>query len=947
MLNKPIQGFLRTSKRPEKIALFCYFETSGIRDLSTVSEFILYLQKLSDFPIVVVNMFEHKTSAQITLSSNFNFDDFDVVVIHNTLAYDVNNLITLDRDLKLKLKDFQGLKVLLKQDENYKLNASLEYLSNIKFDVVFTCLSEKDVSKVYPKELFPDTKFRRMLTGYISPSMLAYPLSVNRDRPIDIGYRGSIQDLSFGRLAYEKFSIGKDVSKLLGKSGLNLDISSRSQDRFGGSDWFNFLSSCKATLGVESGASIFDLNGELSRRLMLAEYHLGPNDGSPEYAENFLSYFADLEGNINYAQISPRHFEAASMGTLQILFPGTYSEIFVANKHYLPLERDFSNINDVIEFFGDDHKRINMTLCAYEEVVMNKNYHISRFAKIFDDEIFSGLLRKNIMKRNMLSGALNGEVKNLAMLVTHRLNLDPRLSWMSCGSPKSMSIHQIGIDAYSEPSSIANKVSRDNRFLLISTPPHNYLVGDALIWSQMYQDDAGADAAISLLLWIETALGLEDCDLLKIVGHTINDERFTDFKWYLRHILNSTKSLILECTKLRGLNGIIAVDFFALPAALIVAGIFKIPVIFDAHEYFPEADTRNLDFMKQFWMRVETSLLKHIGIGVTVSSGLAKLYENTAGVHFKVLPNAELLEKNPKPITTSLENKKITIFLFQGGFSENRGIDLLIRNWKLTSENAILYLRGPDSDYKNLMIDLAVKEGLFDTRIFFPAPVREDQLVEMAGDADVGLVPYAPIGENHKHCCPNKLSQFMAAAKPILANKTFFVSEILEKSGAGIVVDFNREDAFVEAINGLCKGSELRRNLGNKGREFFENYFNWESLSKEFYRDIEKIIQDQPPSQLKKFDSTLMTLENKAQLVFRSRNLNSNNSAATSTSDLIEPLQSLVAPVDDFFVMTEQKNNLNTITYKILKKCWHIAPSFLKKTLGQPALIIKNFLIKV
>jgi hypothetical protein len=54
-------------------------------------------------------------------------------------------------------------------------------------------------------------------------------------------------------------------------------------------------------------------------------------------------------------------------------------------------------------------------------------------------------------------------------------------------------------------------------------------------------------------------------------------------------------------------------------------------------------------------------------------------------------------------------------------------------------------------------------------RVLFLEAIDESELVTAAAEFDVGLVPYTPTGLNYSNCCPNKLSQYMAAGLPILA----------------------------------------------------------------------------------------------------------------------------------------------------------------------------------
>ena len=83
-------------------------------------------------------------------------------------------------------------------------------------------------------------------------------------RPIDIGYRARKLPAWLGELAQEKWNIGQCVAKDAPRFGLTSygspgggAIVRKTMDRF--------MTRCKATLGVESGSSVFDFSGEVQR----------------------------------------------------------------------------------------------------------------------------------------------------------------------------------------------------------------------------------------------------------------------------------------------------------------------------------------------------------------------------------------------------------------------------------------------------------------------------------------------------------------------------------------------------------------------------------------------------------------------------------------------------------------------------------------------------------
>ena len=265
----------------------------------------------------------------------------------------------------------------------------------------------------------------------------------------------------------------------------------------------------------------------------------------------------------------------------------------------------------------------------------------------------------------------------------------------------------------------------------------------------------------------------------------------------------------------------------------------NIPIFYDAHEYWPEADVNSSPWEISYWEGLESRLVHHADYCQTVSPGLARLMSKQYGTTFNYVPNCELpghaLADRPKK--ASGDTCK---FLFLGGFAPGRGIDLLINLWSSTDERAILLLQGPDNMYKEEMRRLAQASGLYGKRIFFPKPVEEDELINAASLAHVGLIPYTPAGNNYKFCSPNKLSQYMAAWVPIIANNTEFVASVVTDAQCGNVCDFADSKALLSAINQFTNDPSLREKYGSNGHEYFVGRYNWSAVSKDFYDAIQR-----------------------------------------------------------------------------------------------------------
>lgn len=854
--------FRHTETRPERVLLIGYFDPRGI---STVPEILASIRQFSVFQVVFLNLFDHRhDSNSLALNPEIDLDAFDVVIVHNSVAYNPANLVSLDRLIDRKFARFDGVKVLFKQDENFHFRETAAAIAAMRFDIVLTCLPKSEWEKIYPREIVgTDVQFWQMLTGYVTPGLRQRYRAIRNpdERPVDIGYRGSIQPLDFGRLCYEKRQIGDEVRERLASTGLNLDISSRWEDRFGGEAWFEFLSRCKCTLGVESGASIFDLDGSLDSRVSAIVAAIGPESEDPQYCEQFLDKLRDLEGNVAYNQISPRHFEAAACGTVQIMYPGSYSGVFLPERHYLTLEPDFSNLEEIAVRAMDPTLRQEIAARAYEEIVLNPKFGIETFVGSLDALVLECLESKG---RRKVPRIVNERIVHHGLLLApHRVHLDPRLKWFMDMKDSHLAISAMGLQmgaGVTGPSPLEGTsgflgdmpIQEDNADWLTDV-------------AAMVGNDIVGNAVLRELLEVEKFRGLGDLALAARYGASPRSRRLVDFRWSLGYLLNVTRSLLFPALDLRGIGFVVAADLPTLPAALILKATLAVSVAYDAHEYWPENDGAAEPFEIEFWQGVERRLARHADLRQAVSPGLARILTAETECHYGCVPNCATfksldtslhLSDPPQCVVGSDLSKRSVRFLFQGLLTPGRGLEELIRAWPDAPPEACLALRGPEGEFKAELRGLAIELRLPENAIEFLPPVAENELIAAAKEFDVGLIPYPPINTNNKNCCPNKLSQYMAAGLPILANDTNYVRQVVEDAGCGLVVDFGKSDQLIERVRQLVDDKEARRRMACNSRMYFETTFNWESVSTEMLESIRDLLSTREPNQLLKWPTS-------------------------------------------------------------------------------------------
>ncbi len=316
------------------------------------------------------------------LPDELDLESFDGVVIHYNVV--MSNGVYLSPLARWRVSQFSGVKAAFVQDEYRFVDATVGVLRTLGINVLFTCVPEDQVELVYPDHALPAMKRKvTVLTGYVPEALLALPLVPYQDRTVDVGYRGRRLPAWLGSLGQEKGVIADRFLADAPSYGLSTDISTSESDRLYGDAWIRFVASSKATLGVESGASVFDFDGSIEQAI---RNHLVTHPDA-SFAELHRLFLADVDGKIRLNQISPRSFEAAALGTLMVLYPGDYSGILKPGRHYVPLDKDHSNMVEVGRAIHDPTTWARITSQARAEVAMDPRYSFAGMVATVDDAL--------------------------------------------------------------------------------------------------------------------------------------------------------------------------------------------------------------------------------------------------------------------------------------------------------------------------------------------------------------------------------------------------------------------------------------------------------------------------------------------------------------------------------------------------------------------------------
>jgi hypothetical protein len=322
---------------------------------------------------------------------------FDIIVIHYTIYILGQSYLT--EKWKRKIREFSSLKAIFIQDEYRTVNEICKEMKYLGINILFSCWPRESIDKVYHPGILPEVKKITVLTGYVPEIFERNEPDFKQDRQIDVGYRARGYGFYWlGVLYQEKKWIGVKFKNYIKKNNIDIsfDISTKEEDRIYGNSWIQFLRRCNCVLGTESGASVVDFTGNIEKKCInyLKKYP------DADFYEVRDKYFANEEGKFYMNQISPRIFEAIGCGCCLILFEGKYSEILKPWVHYLPLKKDFSNIEDIVIAIKDKKWIKLIAKQAYNDIIKTGKYSYEQFVAFVDKILLEYLNNVKNLRRN-------------------------------------------------------------------------------------------------------------------------------------------------------------------------------------------------------------------------------------------------------------------------------------------------------------------------------------------------------------------------------------------------------------------------------------------------------------------------------------------------------------------------------------------------------------------
>ncbi|MDR0682444.1 MAG: glycosyltransferase [Dysgonamonadaceae bacterium] len=301
----------------------------------------------------------------------------------------------------------------------------------------------------------------------------------------------------------------------------------------------------------------------------------------------------------------------------------------------------------------------------------------------------------------------------------------------------------------------------------------------------------------------------------------------TSFFFYAEYNIRLFFYLLFDKTDLYLSN-----DTDTLIANYLASRIRRKPLVFDAHEMFPEVpEVVDRKFLRLFWTKIEDWIFPRLKYSYTVCQSIATVYNNKYHLNMQVVRNIPFAGQLPVS-QPPFDAKGKKILLYQGAVNVGRGIEWIIDAMPYLND-FIFYVVG-DGDITGKLKDKVNNLNLND-RVVFTGRVPFEKLSAYTECADIGVNLLENRGLNYYYSLPNRIFDYIRKNVPVLASDFPEVRNIVAHYNIGKLVD-NTDPLFLaNAVKQL-----IAQGKNDAGFSAANAELTWENESKTLLRIIEQ-----------------------------------------------------------------------------------------------------------
>ncbi|KAJ49424.1 hypothetical protein BD780_003028 [Clostridium tetanomorphum] len=269
---------------------------------------------------------------------------------------------------------------------------------------------------------------------------------------------------------------------------------------------------------------------------------------------------------------------------------------------------------------------------------------------------------------------------------------------------------------------------------------------------------------------------------------------------------------------------------------------FGAKIIYDSHEYYPEAFSEHFPSCKKLMEKViytyEKNIAKKADCIISVNDILVnkfKKYHNNV----ELLPNYPVLKGDE--INKEFQGKPT--FVYVGGLREDRGIFKILEGIKLVEEQCkYIFIGSFEREDFKIKCEQYIEKNLKDKDITFTGKIPHVEVFDYLKTAHAGFVILQPGNWRYVNSEPIKLFEYMISKTAVIGSGFPMIERVLIPSNSGLLVTPDSPKEIGDAIRTIASNIEGAKEMGENGFDVVKKSYNW-SICEERLLKAYKVLE--------------------------------------------------------------------------------------------------------
>jgi glycosyltransferase involved in cell wall biosynthesis len=300
-------------------------------------------------------------------------------------------------------------------------------------------------------------------------------------------------------------------------------------------------------------------------------------------------------------------------------------------------------------------------------------------------------------------------------------------------------------------------------------------------------------------------------------------------------------------------------DLYMWKTGMLLRKKYKIPMVLDLHENYPQAvcgylwatKFPNFLFAQPWrWKSFEKKYLHHADRIIVLSDYFKKkllskntLLDETNIFIYPNVPNVQKLLDFPVQNEIIPKSQKDTFLLYFGGISARRGVFTLIDAFEKVIEKVPyvkLLLIGPVDKAEVKIFDRKINNKKISNHIVFVPWIDFKDLPSFLKISDICLSPIVKNAQ-HESGVANKVFQYMLFEKPVVVSNCYPQEQIVNEEKCGVVFKSEDSSDLLDKLISLIENKELQKKMGQAGKKAVLEKYNTVFMGKQLLSLYESI----------------------------------------------------------------------------------------------------------